>query len=423
MLTRYIKETELMEARNISALCFNWSHDTNDKTCEDYADHIKKNPHSKSDAYFNQTLAAFTDTGEMMSCISILPYEVTFDGKVVPMSGIGGVCTYPQHRRKGAVRECFKHGLRDMYNNGSAFSYLYPFSEQFYGNFGYIPACTSIQWCLDLNTIPEYKSKGTFSLYRPFKDYTEFEAVYKDYADKYNMMVHRDSYDWEVLKSADPFKGSRSAYLYKNAAGKAAGYLIFERKEDKDAVILECKELIFDGFESLKALMAFAKTFSADYDKIRFHAPVTLCLDYFCEDYSQSSSYRSFNQNGMVRAINVHKLLEQANYQGSGIISLQVYDSILPENDRIFTVTFTNGKATQVISEASNTHTNEADNYSAESLKKPDLEMTINQFSAAIIGKYQISDLEYQKGITLNCSKEKAASLIFKKPCWIHNPF
>jgi predicted acetyltransferase len=236
------------------------------------------------------------------------------------------------------------------------------------------------------------------------------------------MMVHRDNYDWDVLKYADPFKGSRSAYLYKDSDGKSAGYLIFEKQNDKDAVILECKELIFDSFESLKALMAFAKTFSADYDKIRFKAPANLCLDYFCEDYSQSSSYRSFHQNGMVRAVNVHKLLEHAAYQGSGIISLQVNDSILPENNRVFTVTFNNGKASKVTSEALYTSDSEVDNNSTE-LLKPDLEMTINQFSAAILGKYQVSDLAYQEGINLNCSKEKAASLIFKKPCWINNFF
>jgi predicted acetyltransferase len=138
MLTRYIKETELMEARDISALCFNWSHDTTDKTCEEYADQIKKNPRSKNDAYFNQTLAAFTDAGEMMSCISILPYNVTFDGNVVPMSGIGGVCTYPHHRRKGAVRECFKHGSTPLVKSSMTTSVISPLLLPYNGVWIYI---------------------------------------------------------------------------------------------------------------------------------------------------------------------------------------------------------------------------------------------------------------------------------------------
>lgn len=423
MITRYIQDTELMEARNISSLCFNWSHDTAGKTCEEYTDEIKKNPKSKSDAYYTHTLAAFTNTGEMMSCLSILPYKVIFDGTVVSMSGIGSVCTYPQHRRKGAVRECFFHALKDMYSNGTSFTYLYAFSEKFYGNFGYIPASTSLQWCLDLSTIPDYRLSGTFSLYRGEEDYSDYEKLYTTFAGKYNMMVHRDSYDWEVLKSADPFKGSRFAYLYKNSAGEPGGYLIFEKQKDNSSVILDCKELIFDSFESLKALMAFAKTFSADYDKIRFNAPAYLNLDYFCEDYSQSSSFRCFKQNGMVRAVNVYQVLEQASYQGTGEISLRVYDSILPENNKIFTVTFTDGKAIQVLCETVNVCTLNDNNNASGSLKKPDLEMTINQFSAVITGKYQVSDLEYQEGITLHCSKEKAASLIYKKPCWINNFF
>ncbi|QHQ60994.1 hypothetical protein Ana3638_09585 [Anaerocolumna sedimenticola] len=47
MIVRRIKETELMEARNISSLCFNWIHDTKGKTTEDYIKSIKENPPPK----------------------------------------------------------------------------------------------------------------------------------------------------------------------------------------------------------------------------------------------------------------------------------------------------------------------------------------------------------------------------------------
>ncbi|MDF2588039.1 MAG: hypothetical protein K0S41_1880 [Anaerocolumna sp.] len=421
MIVRKIKESELMEARNISSLCFNWSHDTTNKDLDEYIKEAKENPGSKSDAYFQDTWAAFTESNEMMSCISVIPYDVTFDEHVLKMSGIGGVCTYPEHRRKGAVRECFRNAFDEMYDKGVHFSYLYAFSEKFYGNFGYIRSSASTLWSFDLATIPDYRYDGSFHLYRADGNYEEFDMVYHEYAKKYNMMVHRDKYDWDILKESNPFKGYRSAHLYKDKTGKPCGYMIYEKLHEDNHVILNCKELIFDSFTTLKALMSFAKTFSADYDQVIFRAPKCLSLDYFCEDYSQSSSYRNTKQNGMVRVINVEEVLKHAKYKGDGEIKLFIKDSFLPVNNRIYTVTYENGKATLIkTSEIINSNSNIDSLAQTEQI---DVIMTINQFSSAIVGNYDVSDFEYQDGITLYCSKEKASTCFYSKPCWINNYF
>jgi predicted acetyltransferase len=421
MIIRKIKETELMEARNISSLCFNWSHDTTNKDLADYIKETKENPGSKSDAYFLDTWAAFNDSDEMMSCISVMPYDVTFDDYVLKMAGIGGVCTYPEHRRKGAVRECFHNAFEEMYHNGVSFSYLYAFSEKFYGNFGYIRSSASMLWTFDLKTIPDYRFDGSFHLYRADGNYKEFDMVYQEYAKKYNMMVHRDKYDWDTLKDANPFKGNRSAHLYKDKSGKPRGYMIYEKLYENNHIILDCKELIFDSFTTLKALMSFAKTFSADYDQVAFRAPSCLSLDYFCDDYSQSSSSRHMKQNGMVRVINVEEVLKHAKYKGNGEIKLFIKDTFLPVNNRIYTVTYNDGKATFV--KSSDIIDPKSDLSSFLQNEKIDMEMTINQFSSAIVGNYDVSDFEYQDGITLYCSKEKAATIFYSKPCWINNFF
>ncbi len=429
MIIRRINENELMEARNISSLSFGWVHDTKGSTVEEYLRQIKENPPSKSDAFFLDTYAAFTDEGEMMSCLSVIPYEVTFDDSRLKMSGIGGVCSYPQHRRKGAVRELFRNALADMYERGVSFSYLYPFSEKFYGNLGYAPSSACTRWSFDLNTIPGTFYDGTFHLYRGDGNYSEFESVYQSFAQKYNMMVHRDSYDWDVLKNANPFKGKRQAYLYKDIDGKPGGYFIFEKSEEQDQNIMDCKEMIFDSFKTLKAIMSFVKSFSSHYDKIVFNAPRCLSLEYFCTDYSQSGSSRSIRQNGMVRVIHVEEVLKHAIYRGDGELSIHILDSCLENNNKVFHVVHSNGKAKEVTSSdapSSGPVTADKENNTAVFSGysgKIDIEITINQFSAAITGNYDVTDLDYLEGVTLNCSKKKAAGLIFKKPCWINNHF
>lgn len=429
MIIRRIHENELMEARNISALSFGWAHNTKGKTMEEYLKQVKENPSSKSDAYFPDTFAAFTKEGEMMSCLSVMPYEVTFDNSCLKMSGIGGVCSYPQHRRKGAVRELFRHAMADMYDRGVSFSYLYPFSEKFYGNFGYVTSAAKIRWSFDLAAIPAALYDGTFQLYRKDGNDSEFETAYLNFAVKYNMMVHRDKYDWEVLKNADPFQGKRQAYLYKDRDGSPKGYFIFEKSEDRNQVIMDCKEMIFDSFTTLKAIMSFVKSFSSHYSKIIFNAPQCLSLEYFCLDYSQSGSSRELRQSGMVRVINAAEVLKHAFYKGDGKLTIHILDPFLENNNKVFHVIYRNGKAAEVTAHESSSFalslTEESDDpmILAASKEEIDIEMTVDQFSAAIIGKYDVTDLDYVEGITLNCSKEKAAGLIFKKPCWINNFF
>jgi predicted acetyltransferase len=276
--------------------------------------------------------------------------------------------------------------------------------------------------------IPDYRYSGSFHLYRADGNYKDFEVAYQAFAENYNTMVHRDSYDWGILKAANPFKGDRSAYLYKDSTGKPCGYLIFDHLQENDKLILDCKELIFDSFLTLKAIMSFVKTFSADYSKFQFTAPSSLNLDYFCEDYAKSATGRTLLQNGMVRVVNVMQVLKQAIYKGSGEIKLLIYDSYLNENEKIYHIVYKNGIAIQITDTPV-----PASFYNKESLGtslsgeatlvNPDIEMTINQFSAAIVGKYNVTDFDYQEGITLYCSKEKASDLFYRKPCWIHNYF
>lgn len=156
MIIRKIRESELLEAHRISALSFHWSLDDKGKSPEEFAREARQNPQDKLVAAGTDIWAAFTDGDEMMATMGILPYRIAFDGHQAAMAGVGSVCTYPHHRRKGAVKGMFSSALNDLYDRKVPFSYLYPFSEQFYGSFGYHRSCASILWDFDLKSIPDY---------------------------------------------------------------------------------------------------------------------------------------------------------------------------------------------------------------------------------------------------------------------------
>ncbi len=419
MIVRKIREAELLESHRISALSFHWSLDAQGKSPEEYAKAVRENPHSKGDAAVTDIWAAFTDENEMMSSICVLPYQVAFDGHQASMAGIGGVCTYPQHRRKGAVKAIFSHFLSELHEKGVLFSYLYPFSEQFYGSFGYHRSCASNLWDFDLKTIPDQKWPGTFHLYRPGETFEDFKTAYQAFAPKWNMMVERDDLDWNVVKNADPFKGESHALLYMDETGKPAGYFVFEKRTgDKGRRVLNCKEVVFDSFSTLKALMAFAKTFSADYEGISFSMPSSLNLNHFCLDHPQSETTRQVEMNGMARVVHVLEVLRLAKYQGSGNIALYLHDDFLLKNNGLYRIAFENDRAKEIaftpLSPAP---------FGQAAVHGADIEMTVNVFSAAILGNYSAADFEYMDGVKIYAKQEMARRVFYAKPCWINNYF
>ena len=64
-------------------------------------------------------------------------FDVWFDGSLVKATGVGGVATLPESRGSGGIRKIFEALMPEWYRDGVTFSVLYPFSHEFYRQFGY----------------------------------------------------------------------------------------------------------------------------------------------------------------------------------------------------------------------------------------------------------------------------------------------
>lgn len=411
MIIRKIKKEELLESKKLSSICFEYPYEEDGDNEEIALQKILDNPTNKDDKYYNGKWGAFDDNEEMMSCLSVVPFQYQYDGHWLKGTGIGNVCTYPHHRRKGAVKNIFEHILPDMYKNQVSLSYLYPFSESFYNRFGYMRLDNSTCWNLGLNTIPDYRYHGTFHLYTNSHDRTDYELVYNEYASRFNMMVQREEYDWGNLDQAKGYLNNNYAYLYKDSDGIPRGYLIFKKDIRNNTTILNCRELIFNNFQTLRAIMSFVKTYASDYRSFRFHVPSSYHLEYFCNDFMIGGSTTHNASNGMVRVINVHNILQLSTYKGSGNITLKISDPYIPDNNQIFSVTYGEGQDTIV------------DTFHYNSDHAVDVEMPIDIFSSAIVGNYDINDFDYIDGLHLYSPKDKISNIFYKKPNWINNYF
>ena len=122
--------------------------------------------------------------------------------------------------------------------------------------------------------------------------------------------------------------------------------------------------------------------------------------------HARKSSYYA----GMVRVINVQKVLENARYRGSGTVTVSVNDNQIPENSGTYKIEFADNWATCVTRKLL-------------SVQAADAEMDINAFSRLIIGTCDISSLLYMDHVKINGDTEKLAGIFYRKPNYITEDF
>lgn len=86
---------------------------------------------------------AISQDGKIVSALQMIPYPMTFCGKIISASYISGACTHPDYRGKGLMHQLLEKAHRRMYNEGALLGMLIPAKRElfdFYKKFGYAPA-------------------------------------------------------------------------------------------------------------------------------------------------------------------------------------------------------------------------------------------------------------------------------------------
>lgn len=413
MIIRPIKNEELLEARRVSSVAFNWGLDDQGQEPADFAAAAKAQPKTRMEADPSNIWAAFTEEGEMTSVMGVAPYQVYFDGNKVPMGGIAEVGTLPMYRRTGGIRAIFGQVLPHLYEQKVPLSFLYPFSEAFYRKFGYERSAQNRQWLLDLKALPEfdYTPYGEIKMCRTPEDQEQAKEAYELFASRHNMCISREKFDWGAFAGTDPFKNTKYLYSFVTKEGKCTGYIVFQVIWENGVRVMDTPELVFADITALRALLELARRFNGSYAFMRVKLPDTVNLDFFITDYAKTGSkVEAMRQLGMARVTNVPEVLRLARYQGSGSLSIQITDNMIEAQNRVYTIEYADGKAVNVTEQEIGSI-------------KADVEMGIGLFSSAMMGALTVAEMEYRPEIVWNCAPEKAAGVFFKKSNWLNNFF
>lgn len=408
MIIRKIKPEELKRTSELFSIAFEFGMDSSKSALEVYEETVK-NPKSREDVYWQERWAAFEDDDRtMMSFFSAKPFPVQFDGNVYRMTGIGGVSTLPQYRRSGGIRGCFEAALPAMYKDGAAFSYLYPFSTAYYRKFGYEMGCSVLQYHVRLD-FKRFDAEGFCALAEPENlMYDEICQIYRVWQEKYNMMIANESYEFDWAQKSNPVKDQEFTYVYRSKGNEPLGYMTVKQAIESDGRNLQCTRFCCVNAEGLKGLLNLLLSLGTDHAYATFELPADMDLSLILPEWSMGAASAKKLFAGMVRVIDVQRVLYGARYRGSGSLSIQISDQQIPENNGVFTVQFKEGKALSVV---------------RDDAASPDLSMGINEFSRLIIGEGSAAAMEFMGNITIHGGLEEIKKVFYPKPALIREYF
>lgn len=402
MIIRKIRPEELKRTMELFAIGFEFGNDIT-KSADEIFEQITKHPKSREDAFWGERWAAFEDDDKTMMCYFIdQPFPVHFDGSTYTMTGIGGVATLPQYRRRGGIRGCFEAALPAMYEDGVAFSYLYPFSTAYYRKFGYEMGCTRLQYHVRLNSLKHYDVSGSSVLVEPGNLMAEeIRQVYRVWQNKYNMMIANEDYEFTWIENSNPVKDQVFTYVYKNNEGEPTGYMSVKQIIEPDGRNLQCTRFVFTCVEGLKGLLNILIALGSDHAYANIELPSDCDMALIFPEWSMGAAALKTYCSGMVRVVNAKTVLSGARYLGDGVLSIALSDNQIPENCGTFTVTFRDGKADRV----------EKDNG-----RPADISMNINEFSRLIIGTCDTGSLEYMDNVAVHSNTPCIGQVFYRKP-------
>lgn len=412
MIARLLKPEESWRWNQVMAAAFEWDFDLEKAKAE--AAREKTEEELREQAR-NRCFGALSDDGKILyGCVNSREYTCRFDGGAYKLGGIGGVSTLPPYRHNGAIRASLSASLRDMYENGFTFSYLYPFSTQYYRKFGYEVGAEARRWVMPLADIRPKDVGGTIEQIFPGDDFSPLLEVYDACFADCNMSAVRDRYD-AGLEKAKLMEEHRYVYVWRNEAGAPRGLMIAHKTREDGAVVMDCNHtfgaqnengFLFCDMEALSALLFFVKSaFSADYDKISFTTRREIDLTSLVGENNSASC--SMFWNGMLRVVNVRRVLENCNCRGTGCVRIAVEDTILPENCGTWKLTFAPGQV----------------NFVEKTEEKPDATMTINAFSALICGARDVHSLAWIPDAVVHNAAAPFAGVFYAKPCFMLDLF
>lgn len=319
MEIRYIKPEEAVAYLKISAASFIWKFNAEeDKEVE------------------VPVLGAFND-GKLIAGVEIFDFKCNYCGNILNSLVLSGVCSQPECRRMGGVREIFNEVGRTAVENDITVGFLAPFSISYYEKFGFanLNRLFAIKVPFEnLKHIPRCTDVELFT----GEQLDELCALHNKCAMLENLVALREDKKHFCDK---PLEEADYTYIYRNSSGEAEGYARFKVSRPNDVIV---EELFTLTPAALLGLVGFLRNYDGITKNLivrkQYQGSPFACLADRIDNviYEHNGGYAG-------RIYNMKKLLENNVYPKEyGKFSMLSIDD-LEQNQGIFEVEYVNGKA------------------------------------------------------------------------------
>ena len=324
MEIRYIRPEEAADFQRVSAASFIWKFNAEeDSTVE------------------MPVLAAFNE-GKLIAGVEIFDFKTNFCGKPLGTVVSSGVCSLPECRRMGGVREIFNKIAETAEENDWVLGFLHPFSIVYYEKFGYSALKRLFSLKVPFENLNHIPRNTDVELYTG-EQIDELCKLHNESALSENLMTLRED---KKHFCDTPLEDAEYTYIHRNKEGEADGYVYFRVNRPNDLVVEELHVLTP---EALKGIVGFLRNYDGIVKNLvvrkQYQGSPFVCLA------DRIDGVVSQHESGAAgRIYNLKKFLESNEYpEEHGRFRLRCFDDV-ERNNGVFDVEYQGGKATVTFS-------------------------------------------------------------------------
>ena len=280
--------------------------------------------------YRDNNFLMLEENGEIKASLHENPYDISFNGNILPSFYIVAVAVSPEYRGKGYMRKLLNHSLKNALSNNRDIVFLSPINTEIYSNFGFGYISGLEHYKLKLDDIPfnsinrdiEIKKAGE-------EDFNNIIELYNKKMKNTNIYLERDKKYFNRIKAEIENENGKIYVFYREK--RITGYLMCYLREEEIFV----REFFYFDIEIAKTMLAFIKTFKEYYPNLKVTSPQGSNFNFLFPN--QLKVEKKENPFILARILNVKNILSYLNIKGTAF-NIKVRDNIIDENNDVFSI-------------------------------------------------------------------------------------
>ena len=281
-----------------------------------------------------RTIYGVHENGCLLAVYMLYDYRMRLRSSVVPMGGIGLLCSRLDARGKGAVRFMIERSLGTMRDEGHAVSVLEPFDPSFYRKYGWelFERRQRVETSPGSILVPDEDAAGLEGIDLLQAD-EHVMAFYNEYARMNYTLVQRDAIDWRRRTDILPWNTNAAArgVVCMSRNGRVGGLIGYDlsRKTDDWDPTFTVNLFLYENEAAKREMLRYLKRLSHQIKTLKLELPVDLDLwPYFPNGMGKRAVHDFF----MIRIVSIEALDGLAIDTEDTAVTVEVVDEQAPWN-------------------------------------------------------------------------------------------